>query len=107
MRADHAAVGVEIDLHFGHRELERAALEAAGAEDHCQLMHPGEQRIHFWCQVTEYTCRVTFFSLAEGGGLLSGRELFRSQVFVDLFIREPAPALDSRLEDIGCDPNAF
>ena len=43
--AGHAAVVVEIDLHLGHGQFERAALEPALAEDHRQLVHPPQQGV--------------------------------------------------------------
>ena len=46
MGAGDAAVGVEVDLHLRHRELERAAIEPPLAEQHRQLVHPAEQRVH-------------------------------------------------------------
>ena len=46
VRADHTAVAVEIDLHFLHRQLERAQLEASASKNHRQLVHVAEQLMH-------------------------------------------------------------
>ncbi len=44
--AGDAAVLVEIDFHFFHRQFQRAAFEAAAAEDHGQFVHAAQQRVH-------------------------------------------------------------
>ena len=87
--AGDAAVGVEVDLHLGHRQLERAALEAARAQHHRQLVHPAEQRVDFRRRASSST------------------RLRIGQVFVDFFVGEPAAALDRALEDVGRHADAF
>ncbi len=46
VRAVHLAVDVEIDLHLAHRKLERPAPQPPLAQDHGQLVHPGQQRVY-------------------------------------------------------------
>ena len=89
--AGDAAVGVEVDLHFGHRELERTALEAPRAEDHRQLVHPREQRIDFGREIAEDALGWLFClpSAATVAGVI-----FCGQILVDFFVREAAAALD-------------
>ena len=104
--AGDAAVGVEVDLHFGHRELERAALEAAGAEDHGQLVHAREQRVDVGRQITE-DAGCAAFSCCRGWPACGRASVFCRQVFVDFFVRESAAALDGGFEHVGRDADAF
>ena len=73
--ARHAAVLVEIDLHFRHRQFQRPALEAAAPKHHRQLVHAAEQVVHLRRQ------------LAPPGFAIG-------QILVDFFVGEAALAAD-------------
>ena len=103
MSAGDAAVGVEIDLHFGHRELERAALEAAGAEDHRQLVHSREQRVDFGRQSRKTL--ADGFLFAEGGRL--GRRSSCARYSSTSSYVNRRRLLIAALEDVGRDADAF
>ena len=89
--AGDAAIGVEVDLHLGHRQFERAALEAAGAEASSPARASRPSRRSATSGVSFFFQRVARFG----------------QVFVDFFVGEAATALDRALEDIGRDADAF
>ena len=68
--AGDAAIGVEVDLHLRHRELERAALEPPAAQHHRQLVHAA--------QAARWTSRRELLFPRGAVG----------QVFVDFLVRE-------------------
>ena len=44
-------IAIQIDLHLAHRQLQRPAREPPLAQDHRQLVHPGQQRKHLGRQL--------------------------------------------------------
>ena len=88
MRAAHAAVAIEIDLHLGHREFKRSAGHSPAAEHPRQIPHAAEQRPH-------------------GPRHLQGGSLWVGQKQIDLFVGEPPLAFDRRPLLLGMHRNPF
>ena len=88
MRAGHAALLIEVDLHFLHRQFQRTALEPPPAQHHRQLVHPAQQGVDL-------------------------RREFRSprfaigQILVDFFIGKPPLAADGRVVQFDRRANAL
>ncbi len=109
--AGHAAIGVEVDLHLRHRELECPALESPRAEDHRQFVHPREQRIDLGRELRHDPVllggRLTALFAPDLRLPHRRRDGLLRQVLVHFLVGEPAAALDRALEHVGRDASAF